>query len=213
MAQRIVILGWGSLLWDEWPGFDKQHREWLGDGPTLNLEFSRISRSRRGALTLVIDHVNGAPCQVAYTFSKRVSLDDAMCDLCHREGTTLANIGHLSLHDFRTTTSDDESSKSIRTWAKEKNVDVVLWTKLPSNFKEVCGKPFTVKAAVAHVQALDAEGKVKAAEYVWRAPPFIDTPLRRVLECEPWFPAKRRLTRRSTRTRRKRARARSGRAG
>lgn len=210
MPQHIAILGWGSLLRDERPEFDKQHHAWLPDGPNLKLKFSRISQSRRGALTLVIDPTtNGAPCRVAYALSKRAGLEDALCDLRAREGTTRANIGCISLDDSATGTSDDQASKAIREWAKEKNVDVVLWTKLPSNFEEVCGKPFTVKAAVAHVQALDAEGKIKAAEYVWRAPPFIDTPLRRVLECDPWFPAKRRLTR----TRRKRVRARSGRAG
>jgi hypothetical protein len=31
-ALKIAILGWGSLIWDEWPEFDKHHEEWLPGG-------------------------------------------------------------------------------------------------------------------------------------------------------------------------------------
>lgn len=54
-APKIAILGWGSLIWDERPEFDSHHEEWTSGGPVLQLEFSRISESRKGALTLVID--------------------------------------------------------------------------------------------------------------------------------------------------------------
>lgn len=72
-------------------------------------------------------------------------------------------------------------------------LDVVVWTDLGSNFDKVCGKPFDVDAALTHAQSLDAEAKSGAAQYVWRAPSFVDTPLRRALQAQPWFP-KRRLT-------------------
>ena len=55
---RIAILGWGSLLWDkraEFDWFEKQYEQWQCDGPTLKLEFSRVSESRGNALTLVLD--------------------------------------------------------------------------------------------------------------------------------------------------------------
>lgn len=42
-------------------------------------------------------------------------------------------------------------------------------------------------AAVNHVQQLPPEGKAMAAEYVWRAPDFVVTPLRETLQAEPWF--------------------------
>ena len=41
---KIAILGWGSLLWDEHAEFDKEHNDWQLEGPSLKLEFSRISR-------------------------------------------------------------------------------------------------------------------------------------------------------------------------
>jgi hypothetical protein len=86
----IAILGWGSLLWDtrhkDAACFDKWHGPWLEDGPSIRLEFSRISRvSRPGALTLVIDPVHGSICQVWYCLSKRTIPDEAFDDLRKRE--------------------------------------------------------------------------------------------------------------------------------
>jgi hypothetical protein len=48
---RIAVLGWGSLIWDPHPIFDQHHRDWQFDGPRLNLEFSRISKTRAGVVT------------------------------------------------------------------------------------------------------------------------------------------------------------------
>ncbi len=63
----------------------------------------------------------------------------------------------------------------------------MVWTKLASNFQSKVEKPFSVEAAVAHVRGLSPEGKVKAAEYVWKAPEFVRTPVRAALQREPWF--------------------------
>jgi len=72
---KIAVLGWGSLLWDtesiKGKEFEK-HLErcsgldslWCEGGPTLRLEFSRVSKSRNGALTLVLDYDNGTQCQL-----------------------------------------------------------------------------------------------------------------------------------------------------
>jgi len=72
---HIAILGWGSLLWDQRPEFDDHHGLWELDGPNLKIEFSRISQTRGGALTLVIDPTNGTRCRVAHTKSKRHGLE------------------------------------------------------------------------------------------------------------------------------------------
>jgi hypothetical protein len=61
-----------------------------------------------------------------------------------------------------------------------------LWTDLPSSFDGVAKADF-LNAAVNHVQQLPPKGKVMAAEYVWRAPDFVVTPLRETLQSEPWF--------------------------
>jgi len=188
MPAQIVILGWGSLLWDTRPEFDEQHESWQHDGPEIKVEFSRISQSRRGALTLVIDPKNGAPCRVAYAISKRKDPEDAICDLRCREGTIRSKIGFLFTDGAHQQGRDQVSLKAIRDWAETKKFDVVVWTDLCSNFDKVCGRPFDIDAALAHIQSLDGEAKSGAAEYVWRAPEFVDTELRRALQVQPWFP-------------------------
>ena len=166
---KIAILGWGSLLWDEYAEFDKEHDDWQLEGPSLTLEFSRVSQTRNGALTLVLDVQNGKSCKVAYTFSKRKNPDDAICDLRCREGTTLKNIGFYFADGSRKQSREDEALKSIQGWVSKGKIDVVIWTDLANNFQEEskCKKPFSIEAALCHIQALDTQGKAKAAEYVW----------------------------------------------
>jgi len=186
---NIAILGWGSLLWDHNADFDDQHNQWLPDGPELSLEFSRISQSRGQALTLVIDSQNGENCRVAYTFSKRKDPEDAICDLRSREGTTRKNIGFYFADGSRQQGRDPDSLQAIAAWCSIKKVDVVVWTDLESNFKlkSRCGNNFSLQNALSHIKGLKAKGKAKAAEYVWRAPDFVQTPLRRALQGHPWF--------------------------
>jgi len=183
----IAILGWGSLLWDTRPEFDDHHGVWEQDGPSLRIELSRVSTTRGGALTLVIDPANGAPCRVAYARSTRRDPDDAICDLRSREGTSRANIGFLFVDGSRSQARDQTSFDAIKDWATARRFDVVVWTDLESNFAKQCGCAFSIENAVAHLQSLDAGAKARAAEYVWRAPAFVVTPLRTALQAEPWF--------------------------
>ena len=82
---------------------------------------------------------------------------------------------------------DKGSYEAIREWSERKALDVVVWTDLESNFSEKKKEPFSVDAAIVHIQGLDAGGKKKATEYVRRAPRFVRTPLRSALEGLPWF--------------------------
>jgi len=120
----------------------------------------------------------------------RKDSNEAICDLRCREGTTLKNIGFYYADGSRKKSADEESFERIRAWATEKKIDVVIWSDLESNFqkKSKNREPFSIESALSHIQALNAEGKAKAAEYVWRAPEFIETPLRRTLQSHPWFP-------------------------
>jgi hypothetical protein len=129
MQAQIAILGWGSLLWDVRPEFDEQHGDWRPDGPTLKLEFSRVSSTRLGALTLVIDPEHGVPTTVAWCLSRRNDPDDAVADLRCREGCPIRYIARLnvvaSVHD-KSLVHDD--TKEIATWAHARRIAVVLWT-------------------------------------------------------------------------------------
>lgn len=192
-ALKIAILGWGSLIWDRRPEFDDQHEQWEPDGPLLKLEFSRISESRQGALTLVIDDVHGEECRVQYALSKRRRLEDAIADLRCREGTVLRRIGN-----YRADGSGQGAPPvpdAIKAWVAGQGFYAVIWTGLPSNFKEFRKKQelpdeaakFSVDNAIAHIQGLSSQAKAMAATYVWRAPDYVNTPLRRALQAAPWF--------------------------
>lgn len=184
--KRVAILGWGSLLWEGGDAFDQWHGPWRFDGPVLKIEFGRVSSRRLGALTLVIDAQYGSPIQVAWCLSKRASLDDAASDLRAREETTIDRVARLELKRSGDLVTD-EPAATIATWTKAKRLDAVVWTALGGNFSKEAGVPFSVAAAAHYVKTLTAAGKAKAAEYVWRAPDFVDTPLRAALQQEPWF--------------------------
>ncbi|WP_338810714.1 hypothetical protein V2V90_20115 [Agrobacterium leguminum] len=183
---RIALLGWGSLIWDVRPEFDDQHGTWQDDGPVLPLEFSRVSGVTRGrALTLVIDTANGSDCTVKYALSKRRDPEDAIADLRGREGTILKRIGFWFADGKRK--YEFGVPGAIATWAQERKFDAVIWTALESNFEKETGENFSIDAAITHLQSLPPEGKAMAAEYVWRAPSLVNTPLRLALQGEPWF--------------------------
>lgn len=177
---KIAILGWGSLLWDteKNKSFDQQHESWNFDGPVVPLEFCRRSRDRRNALTLVIDTTHGSPCRIAWCLSRATKVEDAIEDLRIREGTNRKSITSINVFD-----SDELSTfPSIRTWAKEKNIEFVVWTGLGSNFRN-----FSVEAGIRHLERLPESAKAKAAEYIWKAPEFVQTKLRNALKYCKWF--------------------------
>ena len=96
---KIAILGWGSLIWDKESEKGKEFDCWYeskweqAKDLKLPLEFSRISTSRKKALTLVIDNENGTKCCVYYALSKLKRLEDTICNLQRREGTGYEDIG------------------------------------------------------------------------------------------------------------------------
>jgi hypothetical protein len=184
MPPQIAILGWGSLLWEGGADFERHHDRWRPNGPTLSLEFSRISSSRLGALTLVIDTRHGSPATVAWCLSNRQSAADAVADLRRREGCATRDIACL---DLAAEGPQLEGIVDIPAWGRAHGLDFVVWTALTSNFLEKTERPFTVGHAVEYVQHLDSASKVKAAEYVWRAPAFVWTQVRAALQREPWF--------------------------
>jgi hypothetical protein len=182
----IAILGWGSLLWEGGSDFDRRHDDWQYDGPSLEIEFSRISGTREGALTLVIDSEFGCPMTVAWCLSKRQRVNETMEDLRLREGTSLEHIGDLIVSQHcRGHRSVAEFS--IVTWAREKGLDAVIWTALERNFENRIKVPFSVDSAVSYIKGLGASPRAKAIEYVLRAPNFVQTPVRSALQRESWF--------------------------
>lgn len=183
MTVRIALLGWGSLLWEGGNTFDDWHEPWQCDGPSLRIEFSRISSSRKGALTLVIDPENGVPVRVAWCLSRRRTINEAIEDLRKREHTTVQNIGRFAVTG-ETDCRDMGSLDSINSWATERELDGVVWTNLRSNFAKKVGEPFSVDAAIRYLKSLEGESRTRAAEYLMRAPSFVQTPVRNAFNSE-----------------------------
>ena len=177
MTKRIALLGWGSLLWDKDEEFDGRHGRWHRDGPTLKLEFSRVSKSRGHALTLVIDPENGMDTQVRWSLSRRPGIADAMDDLRKREKTRRKYIGAYSVAGNRSS-RDDNTFSAIGDWAAERGLDGVVWTDLPSNFEDETGERFSVDAAMRYLKTLRGDDREKAFRYIENAPAFVRTPLR-----------------------------------
>jgi hypothetical protein len=153
----------------------------------MKIEFSRVSKKRIGALTLVIDREHGVPISVAWCLSRRSIIEDAISDLRCREETTIKNIGRIFVGLHEAWREGTEEEKAIISWGRRKEIDVVIWTALKSNFKEKTGQLFSVEMAVSYVKTLTPEGKMKAVEYVLHAPNFVQTPVRAALQQEPWF--------------------------
>lgn len=191
---KFAVLGWGSLLWDDRPkfvDFNQRLSGWNPDGPTLRLEFARVSSSREGALTLVLVKAPlGAECKVSYALIDRRELDDAICDVRCREGCNVADIGYCRIGGAAEARGHDPAViDAIRAWGAHMQMDAVIWTDLPDNFSAKSDPPanFDVPAALAHLQKRSPKGKSMAAEYIWRAPAFVQTPLRAALQSSPWF--------------------------
>jgi hypothetical protein len=140
-----------------------------------------------GALTLVIDPDHGSPTTVAWCISRRQKAEEAICDLRCRERTTIENIGQVFIAS-RGEKKINIPKDPILAWARKKKLDVIVWTALRSNFAEKARKPFSLEAVISYVNMLPPEGKANAAEYIWRAPNFVQTPVRFALQQEPWFP-------------------------
>jgi hypothetical protein len=187
VPHQTAIIGWGSLLWERGSEFDRWRDEWRDDGPSLSIEFSRVSSSRLGALTLVIDPQFGAATTVAWCLSKRKDPADAVADLRCREGCAVRYIARLNLPVAEGAPAQSASEKAITEWATARKLDAVVWTALESNFETEVHRPFSVEEAVAYIKRLAPTAKVRAAEYLWRAPDSVRTPVRTALENTPWF--------------------------
>lgn len=182
---RIAVLGWGSLIWDRRDLMLAQ--TFKPNGPSLPVEFSRVSLDRR--LTLVIDEAHGTPCTTHVAASGCLDLDQAIDNLRRREGMPSADgIGFV---DTREHTRGDTAWErhpravlAIEHWALRQGYAAVIWTALTSNFHEPdkAGRPFSVTAALDYLAALNAERLARALQYFRNAPPEIRTPLRAAVD-------------------------------
>jgi hypothetical protein len=177
--KKIAVLAWGSLVWDQRDL--KIAAKFEPTGPRLPIEFCRVSAD--GRLTLVIDETNGAECISYQARSSFNVLETAAANLAEREGMrSTTNVGFIDLVTGKTNAASlrrhPKSVSAIRTWAVSNDVHAVIWTALGIKFKDATGVPFSVVAALSYLEALDDVRFSRALEYIRRAPPEVETPVR-----------------------------------
>ncbi len=182
-SKDIACLGWGSLIWD--PRDLPLAKPWLTDGPALPLEFAR--KSQDGRMTLVVCP-EGTACTVLWATLKTADIDEARKMLADREGLpTNTNAAYWTPKG----TSKHLGAAEIGEWAKKLGLPGVVWTGLPpkSPITERNGDFPTVDTVLQHLNGLSSDARLKAEEYVRRAPKQIQTGYRDVLaETLNWTP-------------------------
>ncbi len=184
MAKDIFILGYGSLIWDLDDLAPAVRGGWhMAQGPTMPLEFSRISPKRHQALALVIDP-RGMLCPTHAIASTRHRVDEAVDALARRERTSPERIGYVDLASAKRSADTRGIAERVAAWCADRNAGGAVWTELESNFDD-----FSVERAMDYLKNLTGQSLTAAEEYINRAPATTDTPLRRALARDPWWQA------------------------
>ena len=171
---NIACLGWGSLIWD--PRELPIQRYWFDDGPLVRVEFARKSRDER--VTLVL-HPEAQPVRSLWALMDADNVEIARQYLGSREGIPERK-RRDSIGAWPETSPD--CIVGLDNWAREKQLDAVVWTALDSNFKE---EGLSLEdQVIGHLQSLVASKRDEAERYIRRAPRQIDTELRRRIEAK-----------------------------
>ena len=172
---NIACLGWGSLIWDP---RDLKVVSWHTDGPSLPLEFARVSQDGRLTLVLLSE---GHRLPVLYGHVDASDLQTAVNALARREGCSVQRIGAWK----REGPPGGGNVQSVAAWAEQREgIDAVVWTALGPRFAETDGRIPAGEEAVDYLKSLKGQAKARAEEYVRRAPKQIRTPYRKLFESE-----------------------------
>lgn len=181
---KIAVLAWGSLVWD--PRELHAAAPFAPNGPLLPIEFCRVSGD--GRLTLVIDEAFGIVCKTYSAPSAIQSLDEAVENLRGRERMSSAEeVGFVESSSGKQSDvamrRHPEAIATIAAWSTANGFDAAIWTALESNFGEhgKGGEPFSVTAATRYLERLAGQDAAKfdrALDYIRKAPPEVDTPVR-----------------------------------
>ncbi len=187
MADRIAILGWGSLLWDLDDLAEHVHGDWMQRaGPRLPMEFSRISAKRKDGLVVCLDPKVGVPCATHAIVSRADRIATARADLARRERAPDHRVGWADISG-RGESRMPEVIAQVAIWCEENGWAGAVWTDLEPNFELNTGQPFSVENGIAYLKTLSGENLTEALQYIRRAPPTTRTPLRRALSRDPWW--------------------------
>lgn len=189
MKGSYVILGYGSLIWDLDDLAPHVELPWyMGEGPALPMEFSRISAKRKMGLVVVLDPEHGDPCETHAVRSTKRDIHAVADDLKRRErATDIGYIGAVCLRTGFERSHDADIAARVRRWCEARQVDGAVWTDLPRNFTQHTGAAFSLDDGLAYLRTLSGENLREAVRYIDNAPAATDTPLRRMLQADPWW--------------------------
>lgn len=173
---KIAILGWGSLIWKPENLAYNIESNWSSEGPFLPIEYSRISND--GRLTLVIsDEANEV--KTLFAISTFETLDQAILNLAIREGSNISTIGFYLKNTNQISPNNFKYRINIENWLEQNdNVDAVIWTNLPENWKSKTN----FRDRVEYLLSLDENISITAEEYIRKTPKGIITELRSEIE-------------------------------
>jgi hypothetical protein len=168
----VAIIGWGSLIWC--PGALHIQAPWHFDGPSLRVEYSRISKSER--LTLVI-HQGCRLQQTLWTPAVSDEIDVVRRNLREREGTYSRFIHSATAEGDFSAGVGAEVRNAIAGWLNEhRELQACVWTGLSSNWREVKDTDFSVANAIRYLR--DLPDPAAAREYIRNTPAQIQTEVR-----------------------------------
>ena len=185
VKMKIAFLGWGSLIWDQRELRTKG--DWNGDGPSLPIEYRRISRD--GGITLVL-YPRVEDVKTLWADADFAKLSEAIENLCDREGVPrehIDRIGFAIIGGRSRCRAAPGVLERIQKWGKEKGLDAAVWTDLPENpdkFKKETGMELNDDNIIKYLKSLEGETLDKAKEYIQETPEQIDTSLRRRIRQE-----------------------------
>ena len=189
MKQSFVILGYGSLIWDLDDLAPHVELPWyMHQGPALPMEFSRISPKRKMGLVVVLDPEHGDLCSTHAVRSAKQDIHIVADDLKRRErATDIGYIGAVCLRTGFARSHHPAITRRVADWCEQNDVHGAVWTDLPRNFAEHAGEAFTLEQARTYLQRLTGDNLREAVRYIDNAPEGTDTPLRRMLQTDPWW--------------------------
>lgn len=178
----IVCLGWGSLIWD--PRTLPAGGAWSTDGPKIPVDFSR--QSNDGRLTLVIDPEH-APVTSLWTVLGCTTMLEAVEALRFREGISTSRLEWVGRWEVGE--SVPAAIPGLADWANARRVQAVVWTALPSRFRERIGEKPSPAEAVDYLRRLEGRTRERARHYIEMAPRQVDTLIRRRVRADlGWHP-------------------------
>ena len=155
---KIGCLAWGSLVWD--PRTLPCASAFFEDGPTLPIDFSRVSLD--GRVTLVIDRA--APRLTTLWVELSVStLSEAVEALGVREKIVPARrdewVGRCRRGEA---VGADSAFEGLEAWLSDKALDAVVWTALPCRSPNGAFERPSLDALVEHLAALEGDARARA---------------------------------------------------